>query len=177
MKTFEIVRRNGSRHQVLLDDEDFHFALERVWRVQKTLHVVSGTHPHTVLLHRLLLGAPAGSEVDHINHNPLDNRKENLRLCNHAENMKNRTRQVNNSTGYKGVWKKNTNGKFGSVIKFRGSNIFLGYHVTPESAALAYNLAAIRLYGSFANLNSIPSNTKLDCRFWHRRIKKIRERS
>ena len=56
-----------------------------------------------ILMHRQLTNAPPGMDVDHINGNPLDNRRENLRVCSHADNQKNTNRRSRNKSGYKGV--------------------------------------------------------------------------
>lgn len=58
-----------------------------------------------VYMHRLILGAPKGMSVDHINHNGLDNRRRNLRLCSHKENMENRDgANANSTTGLRGIY-------------------------------------------------------------------------
>jgi len=56
-----------------------------------------------VLLHRFIMDANSNSIVDHKNQNTLDNRRENLRVCSRAQNNRNRTRNTNNISGYKGV--------------------------------------------------------------------------
>lgn len=102
-------------------------------------------------LHRFLMGEPTGKQVDHINGNGLDNRKENLRLATNAENAKNRGKQSNNTTGYKGVFR---NSKlpymFEAKIGVNGRHIYLGLFDTPEKAYQAYKEAAIKYHGEFA---------------------------
>jgi hypothetical protein len=97
-----------------------------------------------------------GLDVDHINGNPLDNRKCNLRVVSHQENCFNRKLSKNNSTGYKGVSIFRPNGKYKASIKVNYKQIHLGYFETPEDAALAYNNAATKYFGEFARLNEIP---------------------
>lgn len=90
-------------------------------------------------------------EIDHINHNRRDNRWLNLRECTHKENLSYQKVNKANTTGYKGVSK--SRGRFRAYIVKNGKQIFLGRHNTKEEAALAYNNAAINLFGRFAYLN------------------------
>jgi hypothetical protein len=108
-----------------------------------------------ILLHRLISGAPQGVIVDHIDGDRLNNRRENLRLCGNAENLRNRKTPKNNKTGYKGVSRDARRNKYQAIIKAENKKHYLGSFDTPEKAALAYNAAAIRLHGEFARLNSI----------------------
>lgn len=109
----------------------------------------------TLYLHREVLGLSKGEEVDHINHNTLDNRKENLRRCTHAENMMNRKVYKNNKTGFKGVsWHKSKK-KFGAGIRALNKKYFLGYFDIAQEAARAYNDASKKYHGDFGSLNRI----------------------
>lgn len=56
------------------------------------------------LMHRLITGAPKGMDVDHINHDGLDNRLENLKVCTHKENMQNQAFRKTNTTGYSNIY-------------------------------------------------------------------------
>jgi hypothetical protein len=104
-----------------------------------------------VALHRFLLQAPEGVLVDHVNGDPLDNRRANLRLCNWTENARNRGPRKSSSTRLKGV-SKFARG-FRSTIVVEGRRIYLGAFSDPVEAAKAYDRAARRLYGEFARPN------------------------
>lgn len=108
-----------------------------------------------IILHRLILDAPKGMQVDHINGNRLDNRRENLRICTQAENCKNRKESKNNTSGYKGVSICSQTKKYKAVIQLNRKKIFLGRFKTAKEAAIAYNEAAVKYHGEFANLNKI----------------------
>lgn len=91
--------------------------------------------------------------VDHINGNRQDNRIANLRLATTSENLCNRGKPRNNTSGFKGVsW----NTKFQiwqATIKFNGRNKNLGRFASREKAAEAYSKAALQYHGDFANLD------------------------
>lgn len=109
----------------------------------------------TYLLHRLLVEAFIGRKllksefIDHINHNSLDNRIENLRICSLKENSRNR-----NSNKYKGV-KITLSGKYSARITVDRKEIYLGSFNTKEEAAKAYNEAAKLYFKQFAKLNEV----------------------
>lgn len=79
-------------------------------------------------------------EVDHIDRNPLNNCRNNLRVVNHLTNMRNRREiQDNNTSGVRGVsWHK---GKYQARIRVQGELIYLGRHDTIEAASAAYERA------------------------------------
>lgn len=106
-------------------------------------------------MHRLLMTSPTGTMVDHINGNGLDNRKENLRVVTNSQNLMNRGKNKNNTSGYKGVlWDKVRN-KWIALIGFNNKNIYLGRFFTKNEAAFAYNAKAEELFGEFAQINII----------------------
>jgi len=102
-------------------------------------------------LHRVLLDPPKGMQVDHINGDVLDNRRCNLRLCTHAENMRNSRRKKSNKVGLKGVRKEEGRGGIVFIATLPGGGE--SRHATAEDAARAYDLGASRQFGRFARLN------------------------
>lgn len=106
----------------------------------------------TIYLHRLILGAPENLQVDHKNCNGLDNRKENLRLATHQQNMHNCRPQINNSSGFKGVKKHKGSGKWVASITLNNETIYLGIFPTAELASDAYVLASENLHGEFGRV-------------------------
>ena len=144
----------------LVDQEDLHFFEGVTWTirvsgstayVQRCIHQ-DGKYVGFELLHRLISGCPEGKVVDHINGNGLDNRKANLRVCSHAENIRNRRMHLNNRSGFKGVYFDDTSrGKpWRAQITFCGKKYRLGRFDTPEAASAAYQEAASRMHGEFA---------------------------
>ncbi len=110
----------------------------------------------TVRMHRLIMGNPVGLQVDHKGlDNTLDNRRSNLRLATKSENMRNRSTQVNNKSGYKGVSWSKQNKKWYAWIGVNGKTIPIGHFDDIRIAAKAYNEKAKELHGEFARLNQI----------------------
>jgi hypothetical protein len=108
----------------------------------------------TIRMHRVILDAPEGIEVDHVNGNRLDNRRANLRLATHKQNLHNLPTPAHNTSGFKGVsWCKRSQ-KWRAYIKVDGKSKHLGLFATAEGAALAYDEAALLYFGSFARTNS-----------------------
>lgn len=96
------------------------------------------------------------SHADHINRNPLDNRKCNLRRATNAENNRNKGPQKNNKSGYKGVSWHTASQKWTAAIKIPdGKYLNLGLFLTAEDAAKAYNEAAVRYHGPYAYQNQV----------------------
>lgn len=115
----------------------------------------STIHIHRLIMERILARNLLRTElVDHKNRNGLDNRRSNLRLVTHSQNMKNRKLQVNNSSGYRGVfWRKDAK-KWQAQIKVEGRFKSLGTFTEIEDAALAYKEAAQKYYGEYAPQDS-----------------------
>lgn len=115
-------------------------------------HYITRTNVKTVFMHRALMNLPIGRTpgVDHVNGDGLDNRLENLRLCNQSQNGANRRVQKNSSSRIKGVHYRPDLKKWRALIKANGKLKHLGLFDSPERAAQAYREAAIEVYGVFA---------------------------
>ena len=112
-------------------------------------------------LHRLIMERVLGrklsrsEKVDHINGDGLDNRRSNLRVVTHAENLTNRGSCANTSSKFKGVsWFKRDN-KWRSQIQVDGKGVHLGYFESEVDAAKAYNKAAKIYFNSACKLNEV----------------------
>lgn len=104
----------------------------------------------TIYMHRLIMDAAKGVEVDHVDGDGLNNcRSTNLRLGTHQQNACNRGAQRNNSSGYKGVYR--CGAKWLAKIKTNQQQQHIGVFVTAEDAAKAYQEAARKMHGKFAN--------------------------
>lgn len=152
--TLELRDRKGAVRRALLDQDDAHLLGSYTWSICPKGYVRRKSHGRQVYLHRLILGAPVGQMVDHINGDGLDNRRFNLRLCSHAENARNCQLAKNNRSGFKGVCKASRN-RWTAQIRVNGQHVYLGHFDDPRVAAHAYNRAAVELHGEFARLNPL----------------------
>jgi hypothetical protein len=154
----------GYNRYALIDHEDLERVVEYRWyysykgkHVRATVSMGKGSNKFkTVLLHRFIMNAPDDLQVDHINEDVLDNRKQNLRLCTHGENGQNRGKQKNGKNPYKGITQNPNSKRWMAHIGYNKKHYYLGTYATPEEAARAYNEAALKHHGAFAKLNVIP---------------------
>jgi hypothetical protein len=146
----------------LISDEDAVLVAGKGWhRDQKpgshtsyAVHATSrGGHPITVLMHRLILAAPVGWQVDHRNGDGLDNRRGNLRLSTSGQNQANADLRSDSVSGVRGVsWESQTQ-RWRARLRFDGVDVSLGRFETIEEAAEVYAEAANRYFGEFARQN------------------------
>lgn len=151
----------------LIDDEMFDRVSYFKWfmtcgrntNYARTSGVLYNDKQNSFSMHQLVLSFySTGMQIDHINGNGLDNRKENLRICTQSQNLMNSTCIKKGSSKYKGVvYVKKTN-KFYAHIKLNTKIIYLGTFNTEIEAAQAYNLAASKFFVSFARLNNIEED-------------------
>lgn len=106
-----------------------------------------------LLMHRVLFSLQHGDkmEVDHRDRNGLNNKRENIRLCEHKENMRNRKISKANKCGLKGVYA--SGNKWRAEIKFNGKKIHIGCFSTKEDAHDAYKKSASELHADFARFS------------------------
>jgi len=108
----------------------------------------------TMLMHRMIVQAPKGMVVDHINGNSLDNRRCNLRLCTQTENIQNSRQRTDAKSRFKGVYPKDD--KWYARVSHRGKVYYLGTFDDDVEAAKARDRKASELYGQYAWLNFPP---------------------
>ena len=99
------------------------------------------------------MNCPSDMIVDHINGDTLDNRKQNLRICTQSGNCMNRRKGANKTSIYKGVTFLKSKKRWMAQIKTKGNRKPLGTFKTEDKAAIAYNIAAIKMFGEFARPN------------------------
>lgn len=109
-----------------------------------------------VLMHRQILGLSDPKVLtDHKNGNGIDNRRENIRPCSAAENARNQRISKRNTSGFKGVSWKDKDLRWQAKIRVNRKYIHLGHFISVIEAAKAYNEAAIKYHGEFANINEV----------------------
>lgn len=152
--TKEIYLSNG--YYSTVDDCDFEMLKSARW------HVVSkrngskyAASSNSELMHRVILGLKPGDniQVDHIDHNGLNNTRANLRRASNSQNNCNKGKYISNKVGFKGVTIRKGYSRYRAQITVNGNQIYLGYFNTAEEAARMYDDAARKYHGEFANLN------------------------
>jgi hypothetical protein len=151
----------------IVDDADYEWLNQWKWfcigkggqRVARNEPCKTGNRrQQTIYMHRAIMDASTDQIVDHINGDPLDNCRCNLRFATQAENSRNRKRSITNqSSNHKGVNFHKRDKRWCANIGHNGKTIFLGEFNEEIDAAKAYNDAAQKLFGEFARLNDLES--------------------
>jgi len=145
----------------LVDDEDFAYLNQFKWHVTLNKGKYYARRffwrdgkPSKIYMHREILNTPKGMKTDHKNDNGLDNQRQNLRVCTHAENIRNqRIHNMAKTSVFKGVHWLKRDRRWQSRIMVNYKHISLGTFDAEIQAAKAYDKAAIKYFGEFANLN------------------------
>ena len=144
--------------ETLVDDEDYPYLNEHKWYALRVKNrdefyavrngpIDSSGKNKKIYMHREITNAPKEKPVDHINRNPLDNRKENLRVCTHQENQMNRGKSKDNKSGYKGVsyhkkakhMHNELSKPWNASIRFNGKSIYIGCFAIKEEVGSSEN--------------------------------------
>ncbi len=147
-----IYTRKGE--EIFVDDEDYDELNKHTWHINNTGYAIrylnkeKGKPRKAVLMHRGIMCAPKGMVVDHINHNQTDNQKNNLRVCTHAENLKNRKSKKGKVVGV--YWAKKYN-RWETSIGIDGKLIHLGTFQDYEEAVKIRQEAEIEYFGEYRN--------------------------
>lgn len=139
----------------LVDTEDVPLVAGRHWHLSNKGYAKSNVIPKhnngkwgTLLIHRVVMHAKPGQEVDHINGDPLDNRKSNLRIVNRNENAINRKLNRNSTSGAKGVSRSGK--RWLAYIDVNKKRTWLGKFPTKREAIIARLAAEKLIHGEFA---------------------------
>ena len=149
---FTIISKTHGKFEILYDSADDHHVQGHTWSIIKKgngkFYVVTEVRDagkrKTKYLHQFIMNAPKGMCTDHINGDPLDNRRQNLRVCTQSENAQNRGKQKNNTSGYKGVF---ANGKrWMARIRLDGKDKYLGNFKTRAEAGRVRDRATVKYF-------------------------------
>jgi hypothetical protein len=143
----------------LIDDDDYEKYGALNWHCvggRYAARSVGGrTNRKMIYLHRLIVVAKDGENVDHINGDKLDNRKQNLRIVTQQQNRYNSEIRNDNKSGYKGVHYHKQSKRWYAYVGAGVDRSYLGYFDNPHDAARMYNFWAIDIYGEYARVNVI----------------------
>lgn len=143
----------------LVDDEDFeklnkhkwcaHRGSSDIWYAERGIYIKKTRKVHHVRMHRVITNVKKGKDVDHKNHNGLDNRKENLRICTRSQNSINSLFKKRHRHDVHGVQLRKDTKKWIVIVKKRSFGCF----TDKIEAAHIYDKYAKLIYGEFAVLN------------------------
>jgi len=148
----------------IVDAADYPAVKPYHWYANKTAgttyvkaETTRGWQRSRLLLHRVILGPlPASVDVDHHDGNGLNNTRANISVATRSQNNANRKRMVSNTSGYVGVTRYAADKtRWQAQIRVDYNKLYLGVFTTAAEAAVAYNQAAVKLFGKFARLNKI----------------------
>lgn len=143
-----------------VDNADYKWLNQWKWHAAKTCNTpyaqrkirpVKGGKQETINMHRVIMNTPEDMQVDHIDHNGLNNQRVNLRNCTKAENSINRT--ACGKSKYLGVYFDKRHHYIFAAIRLNRKQVFLGSFATEENAAHAYDEAARKYRPDFTNFN------------------------
>lgn len=152
----KILLQNTGKH-ALVDNSDYHWLTHFRWNefVQKSKlgqsYACTTLSGHTILMHKMIL--TNAKYVDHKDCNGLNNQRSNLRSCSGTLNGANSRKRLGTSSKYKGVYWHKTTGRWRAVVSCEHKQYHLGTFRDEKPAALAYDTAAIRLFGQYARVN------------------------
>jgi hypothetical protein len=171
--------KDGTSFKV--DESDLEKVLEHTWNHRKRDNGETGYIYGTekdIALHCFLMKTKEGEEVDHINHDTLDNRRVNLRIVTHQQNQFNQKPQKSGSSKYKGVHWSSKKKRWRAQIMLNKNRMYIGTFIDEVEAAKAYDLKAKELFGAYAYLNFPSSPLTLESEQaakLARAIKKVRK--
>ena len=147
----EIIIRNKSGEEISrskIDNEYVDIVSEYKWCLQSQGYVLC--RELNMYLHEFIMGKCPDHRIDHINRDPLDNRKHNLRYATAQENSRNRSIQKNNKSGYVGVHLVKSVNKWQATIVVDGKSIYLGLYEDINEAIRVRKEAEEKYFGDFS---------------------------
>lgn len=138
-----------------IDDSDYENLNKFKWYAKKsgnTFYAYRNLNGKSIMMHAFIIKTPKGSDTDHIDGDGLNNQRNNLRACSHSENVKNKGKYKNNTSGFKGVLWDKVERKWKAEIRVDKKKKYLGRFCKKEDAYMAYCKACIEYHGVFSKL-------------------------
>lgn len=145
----------GNGQKAIVDGEWYDILHQWNWSVNNYGYATRRKDGKITLMHRVIIGALKGQETDHRNHDKLDNRRSNLRICTTQQNQFNRLKHKECGSRFKGVGYDNNREKWIAFCKHNKKTKNLGRFNTEIEAALAYDAWVKEHRGEFACGNFI----------------------
>ena len=158
MKLIPLISKSESTKYAMVDDDDYDFLIQYKWygvqqRGENWYAILSSSRYGASRMHRLITNVQKGQVVDHIDHNGLNNQKNNLRVCTMSENCKNTSSRKDSTSKYLGVSFHKMTKKWQASVYNNQTQIYIGLFKNEIDAAKAYNESAKKYHGEFANIN------------------------
>lgn len=148
-------KKNAGKYSVMVDDEDYEWLNKYNWSVCNCdgwLYAHTRINKKHTQMHRLIMGVTDPKiKTDHKDRNSFNCQRHNLRIATNSQNGANRT--ATGKSQYLGVFAVYKSNRWRAQIKANGKFIYLGAFILEEDAAKAYDCAALKYHGEFANLN------------------------
>lgn len=138
-----ILHSKGQSFEILVDKEDYERISEHNWWVKPAGYIYTQVNRKTIYLHRFVMEAKKGQEIDHINRKKMDNRKENLRFCTRSQNNINKD-GIRGVSRFKNKWR--------ARITHNNVEKHLGIFNSFEEALRIRLDVEKKLFGNFANV-------------------------
>lgn len=148
--------KDNLMQEVLVDYNNVYLLEKYTWSINSEGYIVAwkpkefNQKREKLFLHRLIMQCPKNMEVDHINGNKLDNRRSNLRIVTHHQNLMNRSVTKNNHLGVKGIRKMGN--KYQARIGINKKNICLGTFSTLQEAIEIHTQAINKYHKEFGRI-------------------------
>lgn len=131
----------------VIDKVDFENAIKHKWRKWGDRYFTGNSD--VISIHQFLMNTPSGMVVDHIDNDPSNNRRSNLRITKQSKNAINKVLQSNNTSEIAGVWFDKERNKWSAEIKLSGVKCYLGRYNNKCDAVYARYCAEIKLFNEF----------------------------
>lgn len=153
----DYVQGHSDTGDFIFDIADYDRVKSHYWRPSTKGYIITEIDNHQVSLHRYLLNPLPEMQIDHINHDKSDNRRNNLRVVSQNENQWNMGPTAQNTSGVKGVAWNKRNKKWVAFIYHRGNRYHLGTFDNKEDAISARHAAEEKYYGEYSYANSMAA--------------------
>jgi hypothetical protein len=142
----------GDGRYAIVDAADYEWLRRWTWHVEDG-YAVRCEKGKRIYMHRQIAEPPDGLSVDHANRVRADNRRANVRICTHQENMYNRAKRAGSASRFKGVGFRKRDKKWYAELGSADKPLWLGFFDSEIEAARAYDAKAVEHFGEFAWLN------------------------
>jgi len=136
--------------KTFVDRSDLAIVKQHKWHENNKGYAMTVINGKKEFMHNILLGKKRGAEIDHIDGDPLNNRRNNLRRCTHQQNMRNRHHCSSNRSGIIGVAFYSYRNAWVARINYDGKSHHIGSYKTMEAAIAARVAAAKKHFKEFS---------------------------